>query len=830
MICARLMLHQGNFYMTEDTEIVAKEPSTPPVKYEPSQIAIAAIQYAERGWHVFPVPPGTKKSYLSKQHSGGRNWGASADVSGVKRTFKKYPKANVGIVCGPDYGFFVIEADTVEGHNVDGVRNLEALFEAHSPIPETVTARSPSGSMHYYFRWPEGVAIKNSAGQIAVGVDVRGDGGMVIGVPSVKPGCTAPYMWLNSPETTELADCPDWLLQMCLKPDKVKVDRQPTTKAEPVVDDAKHWAATALREEIVAVEMAQDGQRNAQLNKSAFSLGQIVGGGYLDGQTVIAALTNAALAAGLDDAETRATIESGMAAGSDHPRGPAIEVPARSFEEMMAHAGTLTEDDLDEAGELANEAYNLPSTRREVVLKAIKMATGISLAALREFGAADRAEQYALANPEPDHLDLARAVIERIGPQNIVVDGAGFWQWRDKGVWQLQEEAVLKQAIQYVLEEQGERVIANTVSGVSTTLRSYAFQRDHRFDIGNPETINCLNGQLELDWLGGELVPHNREDYRTTQIPVVYDHSAKAPMFMQFLDDVFRDDEDKEAKKKSLLELIGYTLTSHARHEKFAILIGSGANGKSVLLSVLEALCGHENVAGVQPSNFDNKFQRAHLHGKLANIVTELRQGETIADAELKAITSGEPATVEHKHQTPFVMRPFSTCWFGTNHMPHTRDFSPALFRRAIILRFGRTFATHEQDPNLKDKLMTELPGILNEAIWAYEQAVLGGNGFTEAPSSVEEKKAWRLEADQVAGFVDECCFREPNGVVPIGELFTLYEEWAKGSGIKLTLNKKNFRSRLDNLGFQQGPRREARSVLGLQIDPVVRADLRGSG
>ena len=110
------MLHQGNFYMTEDTEIVAQEPSSPPVKYEASQIAIAAIQYAERGWHVFPVPPGTKKSYLSKKHSGGRNWGASADVPRIKRTFKKYPKANVGIVCGPESGFFVIEADTVEWH------------------------------------------------------------------------------------------------------------------------------------------------------------------------------------------------------------------------------------------------------------------------------------------------------------------------------------------------------------------------------------------------------------------------------------------------------------------------------------------------------------------------------------------------------------------------------------------------------------------------------------------------------------------------------------------------------------------------------------------
>lgn len=158
--------------------------------------------------------------------------------------------------------------------------------------------------------------------------------------------------------------------------------------------------------------------------------------------------------------------------------------------------------------------------------------------------------------------------------------------------------------------------------------------------------------------------------------------------------------------------------------------------------------------------------------------------------------------------------------------MPHTRDFSAALFRRAIIFRFGRTFATHEQDPNLKDTLMTELPGILNEAIWAYAHAVLGGNGFTEAPSSVEEKKAWRLEADQVAGFVDECCFSDPTGIVPIGELFSFYQKWASHQGLKLTLNKRNFRSRLTNLGFGQGSRREARTVSGLQIDPAMRAEV----
>lgn len=330
------------------------------------------------------------------------------------------------------------------------------------------------------------------------------------------------------------------------------------------------------------------------------------------------------------------------------------------------------------------------------------------------------------------------------------------------------------------------------------------------------EAVNCLNGQVELEdgqWL---LKPHRREDYRTTQIPVAYDPAAPAPKFEAFLAQIFEGDLDAHHKCQALLELVGYTLMSHARHEKFAILIGAGANGKSVLLSVLYALAGHENVAGVQPSNFDNRFQRAHLHQKLANIVTELRQGEVIADAELKAITSGEPATVEHKHKDPFVMRPFATCWFGTNHMPHTRDFSEALFRRATIFTFGRVFAPHEQDPMLKDKLLDELPGILTLALNAYAEALQ--RGFTAPQSSEAAKNEWRLEADQVAMFVDEVCERDQYAQIAMGDLYRAYQDWASESGIGKTVTMKSMRDRLTRLGFGNQRDRSARFVTGLKL------------
>jgi putative DNA primase/helicase len=461
------------------------------------------------------------------------------------------------------------------------------------------------------------------------------------------------------------------------------------------------------------------------------------------------------------------------------------------------------------------ETTGLNPMRRDAILRAIKDATNVPLATLR------KQSSYGGGTGDPDHLDLARVTLSGIGRENIICTDASVWQWSDLGLWAQQDCRAIKQATQNVIDTEGVDVTASLVNGVTDVLKSEIFKSGHKFNRGNPEAVNCLNGEIELDdVVGWHLKPHCREHYRTTQIPVAYDRSADAPLFRAFLDQVFQDDPDNTDKIKSTLELMGYTLMSHARHERFVMLIGPGANGKSVLLAVLEGLLGHTNVAGVQPSNFENRFQRAHLHQKLANIVTELKQGEVIADAELKAITSGEPATVEHKFQNPFLMRPFATCWFGTNHMPHTRDFSEALFRRATILQFNRTFALHEQDPLLKEKLLTELPGILNMTLDAYASAL--ADGFTQPQSSEAAKKEWRLEADQVAQFVDDNCQRSEGARTPVGDVFRAYEHWANENGIAKTMSQKGLRDRLTRLGFGADRDRTTRYVTGLQLTTIA--------
>lgn len=492
---------------------------------------------------------------------------------------------------------------------------------------------------------------------------------------------------------------------------------------------------------------------------------------------------------------------------------PDLDAPEpRSYEELLEAAKALKPGQVEDMEAIVAEAAPLKPMRRELVFRAIKDATKTPLTTLRA-----QVEQDREVVPEPDHLDLARVTIDHVGRENVICTNAFVWRWQDRGVWTPQDDRAIKQTVQECLD--GEAMIAVTatlVNGVTDVMKSDIYRPEHEFNLGNPETVNCLTGELELQTGHWTLRPHSRENYRTTQIPVEYDPTAEAPLFWAFLGQVFRDDPDRDDKMHAALELMGYTAMSHARHERFIMLIGPGANGKSVLLSILERMLGVENVAGVQPANFDNRFQRAHLHQKLANIVTELKQGEVIADAELKAITSGEPATVEHKHKDPFVMRPFATCWFGTNHMPHTRDFSEALFRRATILQFNRTFAPDEQDPLLRDKLLTELPGILNMALTAYARALV--NGFTQPQSSEDAKMEWRLEADQVALFVDDACERDPHGRAPAGDVFQAYKAWAFENGISKTMSQKGLRDRLTRLGFGADRDMRARYVLGLRV------------
>jgi putative DNA primase/helicase len=399
-----------------------------------------------------------------------------------------------------------------------------------------------------------------------------------------------------------------------------------------------------------------------------------------------------------------------------------------------------------------------------------------------------------------DHLDWAHMVIKEYGSGNLLKTQEQFWRWEQWGVWSRHSNDAVKQMAQKVISAAGGKVTNSLVNGVTEVLGNHLHRENLAFNQAEPEAVNCRNGVLKLihgTWTRGR---HERDQYQTTQLPINHDPKARAPRFEEFLDQTFYEDADKADKIKCVLEMMGYTLMRHARHEKFVILIGNGANGKSVLLNVLEALCGEENIAGVQPAGFDKSFQRAHLLHKLANIVSELKQGEVLPDAELKSIVSGETSTVEEKFKPPFTMRPYATCWFGTNHQPSTRDYSQAIMRRAVIITFNRTVRENEKDTELANKLCEELPGILNLCLEAYARVRDGD--FTIPASSAAAVENWRNEVDPLKAFVGTHCTRDHKGGEQAAYVYQRYESWHQEEGHGPLLSRKAFRTHMTRLGF----------------------------
>jgi putative DNA primase/helicase len=422
-------------------------------------------------------------------------------------------------------------------------------------------------------------------------------------------------------------------------------------------------------------------------------------------------------------------------------------------------------------------------------------------------------------NEKQDHLAIARSVVQKLGSENILYTKHAFWVWNEnKGIWDCVDDKVLGQEVHSVMEDvfPDLPVVAGQSNGVVDILKTVCFKRDHEFNVTS-NSINCLNGELIYTSSKWELMPHAREHFFTWQIPIEYDDAAEAKQFGEFLLDVFRDDAERKKKAILVLELMGYTLVSNCDFQKFVMLIGRGANGKSVLLAIVELLVGIGNAAAVKPSDFGASHKRAYLKGKLANIVTELKQGAPIDEDALKSIVSGDATTVDEKYGHPFTLHPFCTCWFATNHLPNMRDFSDGTFRRAKVIKFNRVYKEDEQDRFLTDKLRKELPGIFRLAL-KYFGKVLDRNEFTKVTEVDDSGENWRFQFDEVAQFVKGKCVRGPKHSIPSAEIYEKYKEWATANGINKQLPHNTLTSRLLGLGATRKGTNKGRLLEGIKM------------
>lgn len=111
-------------------------------------------------------------------------------------------------------------------------------------LPITVASRTSPGHFQYFFKHP-GFAVQNSAKIVASNIDIRGDGGFVVLPPSRHFNKETgdqdfTYRWVNSPETTELAELPSWIL------DKIKEKKDVETLVQGSTQGSRNNDAASL--------------------------------------------------------------------------------------------------------------------------------------------------------------------------------------------------------------------------------------------------------------------------------------------------------------------------------------------------------------------------------------------------------------------------------------------------------------------------------------------------------------------------------------------------------------------------------------------------------
>jgi putative DNA primase/helicase len=219
-----------------------------------NKMGAIALRYAESGWPVFPVH--TPTGYIARpcscrratcprigQHPCHKNTckdrgkhpchesvcdsagkhprtkngvhDATTDEAKIRRWWEIWEYANIGVATGREAGFFALDVDPRKG----GAESLSSLEAKHGKLPETRTADTGGGGVHHFFKYPD-FAVKNSTGELGPGLDIKGDGGVIVVAPSLHASGKR-YRWKN---TVPIAEAPEWFLRLLRETQKSRAN------------------------------------------------------------------------------------------------------------------------------------------------------------------------------------------------------------------------------------------------------------------------------------------------------------------------------------------------------------------------------------------------------------------------------------------------------------------------------------------------------------------------------------------------------------------------------------------------------------------------------
>lgn len=281
--------------------------------------------------------------------------------------------------------------------------------------------------------------------------------------------------------------------------------------------------------------------------------------------------------------------------------------------------------------------------------------------------------------------------------------------------------------------------------------------KDNPFNHSKPYLTNFKNGTYNIKT--GEMKPHDTKDYILQSHNYSIDPATnKLPTkTIEWLKDLTGHYDSA----KHLTEIIGYCFyRSYAPFQTITILQGTGENGKSTFLNILNKVLSSDNVSNMtlqDLGNKQNRFASANLFQKEANLFADVDSEFLKSTGLLKALTGGDRLSAEFKGKDHFMFVNFAKLIFSANELPAFNDFTRGFERRLYVIPFDCVIDEVFKAKHDLKAIEAEIPLFAVYCMNVFRLALERGE-LTVSEKMKQAKEKWLKESNHVLRFIEEMC------------------------------------------------------------------------